>query len=430
MISNIKKLFNRLKKNELIRVGSSTSAANVLKMAVGIIVQKFIAVQLGPSGIAMITQFQNYISITTSFATGGIGQGIVKYISEFRDEKKERNKIISNAVYISLFCSLFVAIIQFIFIKRISAQLFTTVEFVPILAVYGVTIFLFALNNVLISLLNGFGQIKDYVVSNISRSILHLFLTTVLIWFLGLEGALWSLSVLQSIVCLVTLYFIFRSKWYNIKIFFSGLDWVTIRKLLAFSLVAFSSMVFSPYTDIEIRNLIIEQLGVDQAGLYDALVRLSRTYFTIITMSLSVYYVPKLSSIKDPILIRKELVNTSKIIFPIIIGVLLLVYLFSDLIFTILYTSEFTSIKTILPTFLIGDFFRCCAMILGYLFIAKAKTTLFIVISIASLIIKFSVVFLTLPFLALQAASLAHFSSLIFRFLSYLIMTLKLRLIE
>jgi len=74
LISNIKKLFNRLKKNELIRVGSSTSAANVLKMAVGIIVQKFIAVQLGPSGIAMITQFQNYISITTSFATGGIGQ--------------------------------------------------------------------------------------------------------------------------------------------------------------------------------------------------------------------------------------------------------------------------------------------------------------------------------------------------------------------
>ncbi len=430
MITYLKKLFSRIKKNELIRVGSSTSAANVLKMGVGIIVQKFIAVQLGPSGIAMIAQFQNYLSITTSLATGGIGQGIVKYVSEFRDNKSEYKKYVSNAVYVSLFCSFIVAAVQYYFIQRISEQLFKTSDYTPILMVFGVTIFLFALNNVFISLLNGFGQIKDYVVSNIVRSVIHLIMTTFLIWKLGLEGALWSLSVIQSIVCIITGYFIVRSKWFEIEIFFSGLDWKIIKKLLAFSLVAFSTMIFSPYTDIEIRNLIIGQLGIEQAGLYDALVRLSRTYFTIITMSLSVYYVPKLSSIKDPKLIRKELVSTSKIVFPIIFIILLSVYLLSDFIFTVLYSSEFVSIKKILPMFLIGDFFRCCAMVLGYLFIAKARTTLFIIVSLASLIIKFSIVYVTLPYLALQAASLAHLSSLIFRFLSYSIMTMKLRLLR
>lgn len=430
MIHNIKSLLSRLSKNELIRVGSSTSAANVLKMGVGIVVQKYIAVQLGPAGVAMIAQFQNYISITTSLATGGIGQGIVKYIAEFKENESERTKYISNAVYISLICSLCVALIQFLFLERIGQNLFTTNKYNNVLWVFGGTIFLFALNNVFISLLNGFGQIKEYVVSNIARSIIHLCLTIGLIYWLGLEGALWSLSVIQSLVCLITFYFIYRSNWYSIQVFLKGWEWDKIRKLLAFAFITFSTMVFSPYTDIEIRNLIIENLGIDQAGLYDALVRLSRTYFSIITMSLSVYYVPKLSRLQTGKEIRSELVSTLKVIVPLLISILLTIYFLSDFIFVLLYSERFIAVKEILPLFLLGDFFRCCAMIMGYLFIAKAKTLMFIIVSLLSLLVKYYAVYIAIPLIGLQAASLGHLSSLVFRFISYVIVTYKLKILR
>ena len=54
----------------------------VIKVISGIIMNKIISLFLGPSGIALIGQFQNTTSIISSLAHGSIQTGNVKYVSE------------------------------------------------------------------------------------------------------------------------------------------------------------------------------------------------------------------------------------------------------------------------------------------------------------------------------------------------------------
>jgi O-antigen/teichoic acid export membrane protein len=69
-----------------------TGIGTVIGFISGFVVNKVIAVFIGPSGVAMISQFQNFIAISTVAATGGIEQGAVKYVAEVR--KKEENKAV------------------------------------------------------------------------------------------------------------------------------------------------------------------------------------------------------------------------------------------------------------------------------------------------------------------------------------------------
>jgi len=63
--------------------------------------------------------------------------------------------------------------------------------------------------------------------------------------------------------------------------------------------MAISSLLLTPLVQIGIRKHIIETLTIEQAGYWDALSKISNAYFGIITSSLSIYYLPKLSSLKE-----------------------------------------------------------------------------------------------------------------------------------
>lgn len=415
------KILKKIKKNELLKVGSSTSAANLLKMSIGLIVQKYIAVTLGPAGMAIIAQFQNYVSILTTISTGGIGQGIVKYTAEFSDKKEEVRKYISNALYTTLFFTIAVSVLQVIFIDEIVLKIFKTSGYESVIYLFSVTIIFFSINNVLLSILNGFREIKKYVLSNIIRSLIHLCLTLTLIYYFQLIGALWALSIIQSLISLITGYYVYNSEWFKLYYFSGKIDFKIIKNLLMFSLIGLSNVVFSPYIDIEIRDVIIKNIDIVMAGKYDSIVKLSRTYFTIFTMSLSVYYVPKMSKLVEVEKIKKEVISSLKILIPIISILLLTVYIGYEFIFQILYTKEFILPDHTLLIYLIGDLFRCIALIFGYLYIAKAKTLEFVLISITSLILKYLLTSFFVSFLSLEGVAFAHLLSLIYRLTFYII---------
>lgn len=59
----------------------STTAA-VVKLATGFISTKFVSVIIGPLGVAMVGQFQNFTSIVMAIALSGISSGLIKYTAE------------------------------------------------------------------------------------------------------------------------------------------------------------------------------------------------------------------------------------------------------------------------------------------------------------------------------------------------------------
>ncbi|MBK9381604.1 MAG: oligosaccharide flippase family protein [Chitinophagaceae bacterium] len=81
--------------------------ATAIRMIAGFVSVKIVAKIIGPSGIALVGQFTNFITMIGSLSTGAIGQGVTKYIAENYDTPDEQKKIVVHAVRITIISSLF-----------------------------------------------------------------------------------------------------------------------------------------------------------------------------------------------------------------------------------------------------------------------------------------------------------------------------------
>jgi O-antigen/teichoic acid export membrane protein len=378
----IKSLLIRLKNNELIKTSFLTGIGTIITQVSGLIVVKTIAVTLGSAGVAMISQFVDFITMSTSIATGGIQQGVVKYVAQYKDDQNKLSKVLSTSLIITLVSTLFFGLIIFLSSNYLSIYLFQTNIYSYILKIFAVNIILFGFNTLLIKILNGIGEIKKLVMVNISNSLFGLFLTLIGLYLYGLPGVLLALSISQSICFFISLLFVTKSKWYQKKLFNSGVDRINVLRLLAFTAMGICSLVLTPFVNIRIRNYIIDHLSINDAGLWSGMLKLSNSYLGIITITLSYYYLPKLSRLTNKLEIRREIFQGQKIVLPVLFIMLLVIYLLREQIIALIYSYDFLEMKYLFLPQLIGDFLKISSFFLSYLMLAKAKTTEFIVSSI------------------------------------------------
>ena len=122
---------------------------------------------------------------------------------------------------------------------------------------------------------------------------------------------------------------------------------------------------------------------MDVAGYWEGMNRISGLYLMFVTTSFSVYYLPKLSELKSAGHLRIEIVKAYKIITPIIVASLLIIYLLKDLVINILFTKDFYPMKDLFSWQLLGDFFKVVSWILAFVMVAKSMTKIYIITEIA-----------------------------------------------
>ena len=378
----------------LIKTSVLTGISTVIKLVSAFVINKVIAIYIGPSGLAIVGQLQNFTSIITTFSNGAISSGIVKYTAEYQDIE-EKQKIFSTSIVISLICSLIISIFLFGFSDYLSELILKDVQYSSVFIIFGATIFLFALNMVLISILNGQKEIKKYVLVNIAGSIFSLFFTSVLIMQLNLMGALYALVLNQSVMFFVTLAFVLKSSWFKLEYFIKGLDKESLSKLSKYSLMAIVSALTVPVSHLIIREYIGENLGWNSAGYWQGISYISTMYLMLVTTTLSVYYLPRLSEIQDNKELRKEIFIGYKIIMPIVIIASLIIFLLKEYVILIAFSKDFMPMMELFAWQLIGDVIKIASWLLAYLMLAKAMTKIFIYTEIlfSALFVCLSVVF-------------------------------------
>ncbi|MEI2709115.1 MAG: hypothetical protein V9E96_08905 [Chitinophagaceae bacterium] len=85
-------LFKKLKNIPIVKVSSLTAVATAVRVLTNLVLSKVLAVTVGASGIALVGQIINGSNIFMNIASGGLSQGITKYIAE-TDDEKEKKKI-------------------------------------------------------------------------------------------------------------------------------------------------------------------------------------------------------------------------------------------------------------------------------------------------------------------------------------------------
>ena len=365
----------------LIKTSVLTAISTIITIISAFIINKVVAMYAGPTGLALIGQLKDFVTMITNISNGAITQGIVKYTAEYETIEKKQ-KIFSTSIIVSLISSSIIAIILVVFNSFLSELILKDIQYGGVFIVFAFTVFLFALNTVLMSILNGQKEIKKYVLVNIVNSSLALIITSLLVLKFNIQGALYALVINQSIVFFVTLMFVLKSVWFRWEYFKQGIDKDSLKKLSKYSLMAITSAISAPLSYLVIRNYIGENLGWDSAGYWQGIWYISTMYLMLITTSLSVYYLPKLSEIKDKNELKKEIFNGYKIIMPIVIVSATLIYLLKEYVIIIAFDEKFMPMIELFAWQLIGDFFKIASFVVAYYLIAKAKTSQYVFIQI------------------------------------------------
>lgn len=67
----------------LVKTSILNAVAVAIKLGCSLILNKFLAVYVGPAGYAVIGNFQNVFSILVSFSGGVLSAGVTKYTAQF-----------------------------------------------------------------------------------------------------------------------------------------------------------------------------------------------------------------------------------------------------------------------------------------------------------------------------------------------------------
>lgn len=159
--------------------------------------------------------------------------------------------------------------------------------------------------------------------------------------------------------------------------------------------MALASAISIPVSHILIRNYLTDTLSIDAAGLWTGMWRISEAYLMIVTATLTVYYLPKLSSLKNQHSIKQEIKNGQKIILPLVVVSALAIFFLRDWIIWLLFNDGFSEMRQLFAFQLLGDFIKISSWLYAYMMLAKAKVSVFIVseILMSILFVVFTMLF-------------------------------------
>jgi PST family polysaccharide transporter len=353
--------------------------STAIKLITSFLSAKIIAIYVGPEGLGMLGQLSSFIAIALTVSTGAINNGVIKYLSEYQDDEVRQQRILNASIKITLAGSLTTGIVSILFSNFWSSLLFNDSAYAYIFIVLGVTIFCHAIYMLFSSVLNGLREYRKFNQLAIVASIIGLASTYLFIRFYGIKGGMVSLALYQAFVFVAVLIFyksLRKIQWRSI--WKQNAQKSDYSSLMAFSIMALVTTAITPVTQIFIRKYMGVHTSPAEVGFYEGVLRISQLYLLVITTTLSVYYLPKLSAIKNAALLRSELGKGYSYILPATAIILVVVFMLRYFVINLVFAPSFEPMAGYFIPQLIGDFFKIASWLLAFLMIAKAKTKLYI----------------------------------------------------
>lgn len=392
----------------LIKTSLLNAIAVAVKMLTMLGLNKILAIYVGPAGYAAIGNFQNAVQMLTTFGSGAINTGVVKYTAEYGSDEAAQRKVWQTAGTVALIGSLLTGGLVAIFSQPIAHWFLKDASFSPVFLWFAVTLVFFIFNTLLLAILNGKKEIRRYIVANIAGSLFSLVVTSALAIQFGLMGALVALAIYPSFAFIVTLLLCRKADWFKLSYLFGRPDKQVLLNLAKFTAMALTSAVCVPVSHILIRNHLGTTLGWEAAGYWEAMWRMSAAYLMLVTTTLSLYYLPRLSELKDPKEIKAEILQGYKIILPVAVVCGLIIYILRDFIIGALFTPEFAPMRDMFAWQMLGDTLKIGSWILAYLMLGQALAKMYITTEIIFAVSFFVLTYFFTPVFNQQAPVVAH----------------------
>ncbi|MDH1630660.1 O-antigen translocase [Pseudomonas mosselii] len=363
----------------LVKTSLLNGIAVLVKALSMFVLNKVLAVYAGPSGYAVIGQLQNALTMINTLSIGAVNTGVTKYTAEYADDLQRQAKVWQSATALALVSSLTIALLVGLFSRPLAGYFLHNDDLYGVFIAVALSLSFFTLHALLLAILNGRKEVGRYVTASISASLVSLALTSLLAYKYGLYGALLSIGIGQGAIFFTTLAVCRRTSWFRLHLLFGRWQSAIVLDLFKFAAMAVTAAICLPVAQVLIRSHLIHRFGIDAAGYWEAMWRLSSAYLIIITMTLSVYYLPRLSELKGNRAIFGEICSGYLLILPAAVVGGGVIYLLRDFIIHLLFTPDFMPMRELFAWQLLGDALKLGSWLVASVMLGKAMFKLYIV---------------------------------------------------
>lgn len=396
-----------IRANLLLKMTSLNAMVIVVRLFVGFFLQRELTDLVGKDGYAKVGSLRNLMNILMSITSLGVFNGVLAYVAEHKDNKPELQKLFSTTFVFTISGSVLCFVVLFFGAEFFSNYFFYTSEFAYIIKVVAIMVPFISIQRVFNGIVNGLSAYKQFAKIELLAYILGAALTLVLLYQYNIDGALFAIAIIPGIQVFVLL-FIFV-KVLREYVSFANIS-LTIpygKRLLSFTLMSLTATVLVNFVELDLRNMLVDKMGEDDAGIWTAMTTLSQNYMVFSGAIFTLYVIPKFAGIYKKEDFLSEVLNIYKTLLPLFAVGMLAIY-FLRFQFIKYVFIDFDEMAPLFKWQLIGDFIRLMSLVLAHQFLAKKMVRNFVFTEILSLALFFGLSHLFVQSYGVEGVVLAH----------------------
>jgi len=344
---------------------------------------KLTAVYLGPGGLALIAQFNNFVSLCQGIVVTGLETATMRLSAEYGTDSERRRRLLATVGKVGLGLGLPTALAMIVASPWLASWLLKDSAYAFVFVIGAIGMLAAILNAVLLAVLTTRGEITRVVASNIFATIcgVLVFAPAAMRW--GAPGGLYASSTIYLFSLLVTLIILSRTTVLGLREFIGRLDRAEARRIAGFYPMLVLHAAMTPLSLILIREHVTSQLSLDAAGLWQACWRLSETYMMVVMMSVTTQFMARLGEVvNSPDRLRAEVLKTLGSAVGATAVMAVCIFVLREWIVRIIFTRAFMPVTELMPMQLIGDVLKMTGWTLGFVLVATVRSRWYIAIEI------------------------------------------------
>lgn len=378
-------------------------SAQAVQIVISIVRMKALALLLGPSGLGLLSIFNNLQGMVTQTAGLGLDSSGVREIASARGEEFALSRVRRVLLAANVVQGFLALLAVWLLRASISTWLFGNANRATEVGIVGGVALLALVASGHTALLQGLRRIGDLgrvtVIGGLASTVAGLGA----VWAWGENGLIFFLLVQPMTTLLVAVYFTRQlSKPCAKRLTFLEI-WQVWRSMAGLGVAFMLGGVATTATLLLVRGRISQELGLEAAGHFAAAWGVSMTYVGFMLKAMGADYYPRLAEVIEDRDTAISLINDQTQLALAIGGpVMLLLVGLAPLLIVLLYASDFSDAVTLLQWQTIGNVFKLASWPLGFAVVAQARSKTFMFLQI-----NWSAIFILIIWPALSAFGIA-----------------------
>ena len=385
-----------------------SSISALLKIGLGFFSAKVSAVYLGPAGMVLVGQINNFMQVTAGAIGNGANTAVVNLTAEQAASRDKLQQLWGSAMRLVIALAALTGLVVALAAGPLSSWLFFTAAYWPIIVLAGFVLVLAVADNVVNGALNGLKQLNAIARAGIVASVIEFALFVSLTYGYGVGGALIAMTLVYMVRLAISCSIAIRSGLIQPAELFRGFDRQSLRDIVGFYPMLLAHSIALPLGLLLVRGIVVRGAGLEQAGFLQAAWRLSDVYIGVLTTALGLFFMAQFSSLSEEAergaMLRRTIVQVTAVTAAAALGI----YVLRDLVVRLLLTPQFLPMTFLLPVQLLGDVFKMACYPLQVALVSRRRSAAYIAQAIATPAAYVMLTSLAVPAFGAKAAPMAY----------------------